>query len=125
MSIGKELANRLSPGSIVALSGPLGAGKTTMIKGIAQGLGVTESVTSPSFTILTDYEGRLPLYHLDLYRINSAAEFEYLGTDDFIYGEGVTVIEWAEKAEEFLPEEKVIVNIELTEDNERRIRIAL
>jgi tRNA threonylcarbamoyladenosine biosynthesis protein TsaE len=101
----------------------LGAGKTTMIKGIAQGIGVTEMVTSPSFTILTEYEGKLPLYHMDLYRINSLEEFEYLGPDDFIYGEGVTVIEWAEKAEEHLPENKINVHIKLTENNERTIRI--
>lgn len=96
-----------------------------MIKGIARGLGVHEVVTSPSFTILTEYEGRLPLYHMDLYRIGSVEEFEYLGTDDILYGEGVTVIEWAEKVEELLPKEKTVVHITLSEKNDRSIHITL
>jgi tRNA threonylcarbamoyladenosine biosynthesis protein TsaE len=107
------------------LNGPLGSGKTTMIKGIARGLGVHEMVTSPSFTILTEYEGNIPFYHMDLYRIGSVEEFEYLGTEDILYGEGVTVIEWAEKAEGFLPDEKTVVNIELIGHNERSIHIRL
>ena len=120
---GKNLAARLKKGSVLALSGALGAGKTTFVKGIALGLGIAEPVTSPTFAIIQEYEGRLPLYHVDLYRIKDSSELDDLGLEEYIYGDGVTVIEWPEKAADLLPEETIAVAIEVAADDFRRIVI--
>ena len=94
----RSVARRLLPGDIVLLSGPLGAGKTVFAQGVAAGLGVSEAVTSPTYTIVNEYHGRVALYHIDLYRIGSPREFELLGLDDLLYGDGVSLIEWPERA---------------------------
>lgn len=109
--LGERLAKFLKPGSVVAFYGELGSGKTTMIKGFARGLGVKEMVKSPSFVIVTEYQGRMPVYHIDLYRINSPEEFTEIGIDSYIGGDGVCLIEWAEKAEGLLPEGTVRIRI--------------
>ncbi len=103
LAIGRRLSENLKPGDVVTLSGQLGAGKTTLVKGIASGLGVEEPVTSPTFTLIQEYEGRIPLYHVDLYRITEAEQLEDLGLEEYFYGNGVTLIEWPEKAVSFLP----------------------
>lgn len=90
----------LGPGSVVALEGPLGAGKTTLVKGIAEALEIAEPITSPTFTIVSEYLGRFPLYHIDLYRVGSSEELELLGLEELIYGAGVSVVEWSDKAPE-------------------------
>lgn len=95
--LGKQLGQKLKDGDIVALCGDLGAGKTMFAKGIAAGLGITEEVTSPTFTLLKEYEGRLKLYHFDLYRIEEEEELKETGFYDYLGGEGVCVIEWADK----------------------------
>lgn len=97
------LAPALKPGSVLALHGDLGAGKTCFIQGLAQGLGVTATVNSPTFTIISEYQGRLPLYHVDLYRLADGAEALRTGLEDYLYGDGVTAIEWAERAAPLLP----------------------
>ena len=103
--IGRALAEKAVPGEIYALSGDLGVGKTVFTKGFAAGLGITEPVNSPTFTILQVYEGgRLPLYHFDVYRIGDVEEMEEIGYEDYFYGEGLTMIEWANLIEELLPE---------------------
>ena len=94
---GKMLGSLLQAGDILALQGTLAAGKTQLTKGIAQGLGITEPVTSPTFTIVSEYYGRLPLYHIDVYRLGSPEEFLDLGVEEMLYGQGVCVIEWSEK----------------------------
>jgi tRNA threonylcarbamoyladenosine biosynthesis protein TsaE len=96
--LGKQLGQRLKNGDIVALSGNLGAGKTVLTKGIAAGLGITEEITSPTFTLLKEYEGRLGLHHFDLYRIEDEDELAETGFYDWLGGDGVCVIEWADKA---------------------------
>ena len=110
--IGRALAEKAVPGEIYALSGDLGVGKTVFTKGFAAGLGITEPVNSPTFTILQVYEGgRLPLYHFDVYRIGDVEEMEEVGLDDYLFGKGVCLIEWAEQIAECLPETTKIIRI--------------
>lgn len=122
---GVEFSHRLIPGSVVALSGDLGTGKTHFTKGISKGLGITENVASPTFTIINEHRGgRLPLYHFDCYRLRSPAELDEMGFEEYIYGIGVCVIEWAEMIEERLPQRRFDVVITLGNRNtERTIEI--
>ena len=113
ISLGKKIADACTPGTIIALRGTLGAGKTTLVQGIAVGLGVDEVVTSPTFVIIAEYKGRLPLYHFDLYRLSGEAEFENLGAEDMLYGDGISVIEWSEKIESLLPQNHAVVQINM------------
>jgi tRNA threonylcarbamoyladenosine biosynthesis protein TsaE len=111
--LGKRLGERALPGEVYALHGDLGVGKTVFTQGFAQGLGITEPVNSPTFTIMQIYEeGRLPFYHFDVYRIADPEEMEEIGYEDYFYGNGVTLIEWAELIEELLPETLRLVTIE-------------
>jgi tRNA threonylcarbamoyladenosine biosynthesis protein TsaE len=121
LELGRKLAETLKDRDIVELEGRLGAGKTVFAKGIASGLGIEEDVTSPTFTLLKEYAGRLKLYHFDLYRIEDEEELRETGLYDFIGGEGVCVIEWAEKAS--LPY-SIKVSIEVADNNEREIEIS-
>lgn len=109
--LGERLGEMLERGDVLCLSGDLGAGKTTLTKSIAQGLGVEDYVTSPSYTIVNEYEGRLPLYHFDVYRINDIEEMYELGYEDYFYGTGVCVVEWAGMIEELLPEKRIWIEI--------------
>lgn len=112
-TIGKKLAETVRPGEIYTLNGDLGVGKTVFTKGLAAGLGIKEPVTSPTFTILQEYEsGRLPLYHFDVYRIGDPEEMDEIGYEDYFYGHGICLIEWAELIEEILPEKRIEVTIE-------------
>ncbi len=111
--IGRDLAGMAKPGEIYALSGDLGVGKTVFTKGFAEGLGITEPVNSPTFTILQIYEGgRLPLYHFDVYRIEEPDEMEEVGLEEYLFGQGVCLIEWPEQIAECLPESTRILRIE-------------
>jgi len=110
--LGMKLGNILQKGDTVCLSGDLGTGKTAFTGGIARALGINEYVTSPTFTIINEYEGRLPLFHFDVYRIGDAGEMIETGFDDYIGGDGVAVIEWAELIEEILPGDRIDVSIE-------------
>ena len=112
----RDLAGRLTAGSVVALVGPLGAGKTTFVKGAAEALGVTEEVTSPSFIRLRIYKGDLPVYHLDLYRVEDRTEFMALGLDEWLDTDGVTLVEWAERAPGVFPAHTVTVTLAYSED---------
>ena len=105
---GVELGKTAKAGTVFCLDGDLGTGKTVIAKGIAAGLGVTEPVSSPTFTVVQVYdEGRLPLYHFDVYRIEDPAEMEEIGYEDYFYGQGVTVIEWSDMIDEYIPKEAV------------------
>ena len=113
LQIAYQMAQNAQPGQVYALIGDLGVGKTVFTKGFAEGLGIEEPVSSPTFTILQIYEeGRLPLYHFDVYRIEEPEEMEEVGFDDYVYGDGVCLIEWAGRIEEILPEETIGVRIE-------------
>ena len=110
-ALGKKLGEEAKPGAVYCLSGDLGVGKTVFTKGFAVGLGVTETVNSPTFTIVQVYNGRLPFYHFDVYRIEEPEEMEEIGYEDYFYGEGACMIEWAELIEELIPENAVKVRI--------------
>lgn len=112
--VGKNLGQNLSAGSIVTLTGELGSGKTTLVQGIGEGLMVKGLIKSPSFVIINEYDGPLPLYHFDLYRLNNAEEIFSLGYEEYLYEKrGVVVIEWAEKIKDFLPEEYLEINLRI------------
>ena len=120
---GRTFASVLEPGSVIGLVGELGSGKTCFIKGLASVLaGVPEhEVTSPTFTFMQEYPGTVPLYHFDLYRIVSSADLTELGLEECLYGTGITVIEWADRAEGTLPREHVIISMEYIAEQERRL----
>lgn len=114
-----RLAQRLQAGDVLALEGDLGAGKTTFTQGLAQGLGVVRTVNSPTFTLIKEYKGRLPLYHMDVYRLQSGEED--LGYDEYFEGEGVTVVEWPAHIADRLPAERLDIRIKRISENERDI----
>ena len=120
---GKALAKELKPNDIIALTGDLGAGKTTLSKAIAEGLGVTETITTPTFTIVCEYEtGSLPLYHFDVYRVNDSEELFEIGFEDYLNRGGVCLIEWANLLEDgLLPDNIIKINIEYGENEDERI----
>lgn len=119
MQIAKTLATFLNRGDVITLDGDLGVGKTLFTKGIAEGLQIDERVTSPTFTIVKEYEGTMPLYHMDVYRLEFAEED--IGFDEYFYGRGVTVIEWARFIGSFLPEEYLSITIKRTGETNRKI----
>lgn len=121
--IGKIIGRCLDRGDVLCLDGDLGVGKTSLTQFIAREFGVDEYITSPTFTIIKEYEGRLPFYHMDVYRLDSADDMHDLGYEEYIYSEGVTVIEWAEKIKEILPEERININIKRVDDNRRILYI--
>ncbi len=121
-AFGREFAERLKAGSTIALIGPLGAGKTTLTKAIAKGLGVTETITSPTFTVVCEYEtGRLPLYHFDVYRVNDDDELFELGFEEYFHKGGVCLVEWADLVMDLLPEGTVVLRLDYGENEEERI----
>ncbi len=120
--IGERLGEIARPGDIYILTGKLGAGKTCLTQGIARGLGINEYTMSPSFVLIRELKGRLPLYHIDLYRLDKIEEIAELGLDDYLYGHGVTVIEWGEKAGQIIPEESLRIEISYVSDSERRLK---
>lgn len=122
-AIGERLGVRLTAGAVVACTGELGAGKTCFLQGLARGLGVASGVTSPTFVLVNQYRGRLPVYHLDAYRTDSLTELVELGLEEMLDGDGVTVIEWADKLLPLLPARTIHVRIEGLGDEPRRIAI--
>lgn len=112
VALGERLGALLRPGDIIALEGNLAAGKTTITKGIARALGVDETITSPTFCLVSEYAGKIPLYHFDVYRLQGADDFANLGADEMLYGNGVCVIEWSEKIIEELPSRTIKIKIE-------------
>jgi tRNA threonylcarbamoyladenosine biosynthesis protein TsaE len=121
----RNMSKMLQPGDIISLSGDLGAGKTVFTKGLAEGLGIKEPVTSPTFTIIKEYtEGRLPLYHFDVYRLGHPDELAELGVDEYFFSTGVSVVEWGNRVASLLPEEHLVIKIErMVDEDLRRIEI--
>lgn len=112
-AFGEELGKNARPGQVYTLIGDLGVGKTVLTQGIAKGLGIDEAICSPTFTIVQEYHtGRMPFYHFDVYRIGCVEEMDEIGFDDYVYGEGLTMIEWANLIEEILPEHRKEITIE-------------
>ena len=114
--LGELMGKALEPGIVVALIGELGAGKTTLTKGIARGLDVPDLVHSPTFTLIHEHKGRLPVYHFDLYRLDTPEQIEDLGYEDYFNGQGVTIIEWAEKIPSLLPDDHLEIRISGEDD---------
>ncbi|SHK62514.1 tRNA (adenosine(37)-N6)-threonylcarbamoyltransferase complex ATPase subunit type 1 TsaE [Tepidibacter formicigenes] len=119
--IGYRLGKLLNKGNVVCLIGDLGAGKTTITKSIANALDVHDYITSPTFTIVNEYEGRLPLYHFDVYRISSSEEMYEIGFEEYIYGQGVCIIEWANLIEDILPDNYLKVELNYKEEGREMI----
>lgn len=117
-----DVAQTLKKGDVIALVGDLGTGKTTLSKYIAEALGITETITSPTFTIVQEYySGRLPLYHFDVYRVDDIEEMYRIGYEEYFYGEGVCIVEWADIVEEIIPEDAKVIFIEYGEDEGERL----
>ena len=123
IELGKKIGSLLQKGDIIAMQGTLAAGKTTITKGIAEALDIQDTITSPTFCLISEYEGKMPLYHMDVYRLDSAEDFANLGTEDMLYGEGVSIIEWSEKIMEELPKKTIILKLIPHEDGSRTITI--
>ena len=123
LEIGRKLAEKLVPDSVITLNGNLGAGKTVFTKGIALGLGISDTVKSPTFTIICQYEGRLPLYHMDAYRIFGDEEFEMTGGKELLTGGGVCVIEWSDNIADSMPDNRIDVTVNVIGPEEREIEI--
>ncbi|MCL2043248.1 MAG: tRNA (adenosine(37)-N6)-threonylcarbamoyltransferase complex ATPase subunit type 1 TsaE [Treponema sp.] len=135
LAAGKNLSHKLQSGSVIALYGGLGSGKTCLVKGIAQGLGITETITSPTYTIINEYAASkphadacscaacCPLYHIDAYRLNGDEDFESTGAGEIIGSRGITIIEWSERIPRSIPPGSITIHIEITGPNNRLIRI--
>jgi tRNA threonylcarbamoyladenosine biosynthesis protein TsaE len=125
IELGEKIAKRLKAGDFVALSGGFGAGKTTLVKGIAKGLGVKDyrHVNSPSFVLVKEYKGKTPLYHFDIYRLNNLKDIEDIGYEDYLGRRGVVVIEWAKKMGRILPKGYLGINLKIKSPNERIITV--
>ena len=119
--IGMKLGELAAPGDIILLVGSLGAGKTCLTQGIARGLGIREYTASPSFVLVREYQGKLPLYHVDLYRLDRVEEVAQLGLDDYLYGKGVCVVEWADKGLSVLPEGHLLIDMQIVSPLKRKL----
>lgn len=123
ISLGEKIGKKLKKGDILAMQGTLAAGKTTITKGIAKALGICDEITSPTFCLISEYYGKMPLYHMDVYRLDGGEDFINLGVDDMLYGDGVCIIEWSEKIMDELPKKTIILRIVPEDDGSRRIEI--
>jgi tRNA threonylcarbamoyladenosine biosynthesis protein TsaE len=121
LRLGTRLGELSRAGDVFLLTGNLGSGKTCLTQGIARGLGIKEYAFSPSFVIVREYHGRLPLYHIDFYRLNRIEEIADLGLDEYLYGQGVGVVEWADKGMILMPQEHLLINLSYISDTERSI----
>lgn len=122
-SLGIRLGNSLKRGDVISLRGSLGAGKTVLAKGIAKALDIEEAIVSPTFTIVQEYNGSMKMYHMDLYRLSGEDEFESMGGEEFLYPDGITLVEWSEKIESMLPDNTIYVEIGINSDGTREISI--
>ncbi|RHB46657.1 tRNA (adenosine(37)-N6)-threonylcarbamoyltransferase complex ATPase subunit type 1 TsaE [Exiguobacterium sp. AM39-5BH] len=121
-AVAEKLATLVKAGTVITLNGDLGAGKTTFTQGFGKGLGVTRNVNSPTFTIMKQYQGRLPLYHMDVYRLEDTGDD--IGLEEYINGDGVAIVEWSNLIESSLPTERLAITIERLGDEERQLTFA-
>ena len=120
---GKALAAKLSPGDVLAFHGDLGAGKTVFVRGLAEGLGLDARVTSPTFTIVNEYDGKIPLFHFDMYRLSGSDELFEIGWEDYLTRGGICAVEWSEITEDAFPDNTINIYIKKIDDNSREITI--
>ena len=123
IELGKKIGRSLKPGDIVCIDGDLGSGKTHLTKGIALGLGIDEHITSPTFNIVNEYEGRIKLYHFDVYRVNDPDEIAAIGFDEYIFSDAASVIEWSDYIKELIPDDHIQINIANESETRRNINI--
>lgn len=123
IELGEKIGKLLKKGDVIAMQGTLAAGKTTITKGIAKALEINDTITSPTFCLISEYYGKMPLYHMDVYRLEGSDDFINLGTDDMIYGDGVSIIEWSEKIMDELPSKTILLRITPQDDGSRIIEI--
>lgn len=124
VDLGEKIGTLLKSGDVIAMTGTLAAGKTTITKGIAKALGITDVVTSPTFCLISEYEGtKMPLYHMDVYRLDGPEDFINLGVEDMLDGDGVCIVEWSEKVSSELPKRTIKIEITPLEDGSRQIKI--
>lgn len=124
VDLGEKIGSLLKSGDVIAMTGTLAAGKTTITKGIAKALGITDVVTSPTFCLISEYEGtKMPLYHMDVYRLDGPEDFINLGVEDMLDGDGVCIVEWSEKVSSELPKRTIKIEITPLEDESRQIKI--
>lgn len=124
VDLGEKIGSLLKSGDVIAMTGTLAAGKTTITKGIAKALGITDVVTSPTFCLISEYEGtKMPLYHMDVYRLDGPEDFINLGVEDMLDGDGVCIVEWSEKVSSELPKRTIKIEITPLEDGSRQIKI--
>ena len=121
MALGEKLGAMFAAGDVIALFGDLGAGKTTLTKGIARGMNLSDDIHSPTFTLIHEHPGAIPLYHIDLYRLAYEEEVEGIGIEEYIYGDGVTIIEWADRMKSMLPEGRLDIDLKMRGDTEREM----
>ncbi len=124
-AFGRRLAQLLFPGAVIGLTGPLGAGKTHLVRAVAEGLGLDDSrlVSSPTFVLIQEYDARLPVYHFDAYRLPTGRDFYDLGASEYFGGEGVCLVEWADRIENLLPREHLMITLSVTGETSRRIEL--
>lgn len=121
ITLGEKLGAKLAAGDVIALFGDLGAGKTTFTKGIARGMNLSADIHSPTFTLIHEHPGAIPLYHIDLYRLTHEEEAEGIGIEEYIYGDGVTIIEWADRMKSMLPKGRLDIELKMKGDTEREL----
>ena len=121
--LGRRIGETCTPGTVISLRGSLGAGKTVFAKGVARSLGIEEAIVSPTFTLVQEYNGRLPMYHMDLYRITSEDDFQMIGGEDMLYSDGVTLVEWSEIINDTLPVGTLFVQITVNPDQSRTVTL--
>ena len=126
INLGRIIGEGLNKGNIIALIGELGSGKTCITRGIARGMGISEEfhITSPTFTLINEYPGRIPLYHLDVYRLSGSGDLEDLGYEEYFYGKGAIVIEWADKIKDIIPPDSIFVYLKYLGEKKREIKIS-
>ncbi|MBP5162510.1 MAG: tRNA (adenosine(37)-N6)-threonylcarbamoyltransferase complex ATPase subunit type 1 TsaE [Spirochaetales bacterium] len=122
-ALGRKIGETCVPGTVISLRGSLGAGKTVFAKGVARSLGIQEAIVSPTFTLVQEYDGRIPMYHMDLYRITSEEDFQMIGGEDMLYSDGVCLIEWSEIINSMLPSGTLFVQITVNDDQSRTVTL--
>lgn len=123
-ALARDLASALIAGDVISLTGDLGAGKTVFVQGLAEGLGIKERVTSPTFTIIKEYAGRIPMFHMDVYRLSSPAELVDLGYEEYFFGEGVSIVEWGDRVEALFPPDYLEISIDRLAESDRKLALA-